>query len=67
MYLYDFGDDWWHDLVVEKILPAMPGVAYPHCTAGREQTPAVDSGGIWAFDEERALGDGVDAASIPPA
>src|SRR5271154_4314628 len=35
VYVYDFGDDWRHDIVVEKILPAEPGVAYPRCIAGR--------------------------------
>ena len=28
VYAYDFGDDWRHDIVVEKITPAGPGVAY---------------------------------------
>jgi len=54
VYTYDFGDDWRHDLVVEKIVPASPGVAYPRCTAGRGEGPAEDSGGTWAFNEERA-------------
>ena len=66
VYVYDFGDDWRHDLVVEKILPAAPGVPYPRCTAGRGQTPPEDSGGIWAFNEERALGDEA-AGSFDPA
>jgi hypothetical protein len=65
VYLYDFGDDWRHDLVVEKIQPAAPGVAYPRCTGGRGQAPAEDSGGIWAFNEERAEGGGPDASFDP--
>ena len=68
VYVYDFGDDWRHDIVVEKILPAEPGVAYPRCTAGRGETPGEDSGGIWAFNEERAQsggpGGGFDPAGI---
>jgi Plasmid pRiA4b ORF-3-like protein len=56
VYVYDFGDDWRHDIVVEKILPAEPGAAYPRCTGGRGETPAEDSGGIWSFNEERAQG-----------
>jgi hypothetical protein len=54
-YVYDFGDDWRHDIVVEKIVPAEPGVAYPRCTGGRgEETPGDDSGGIRAFNAQRA-------------
>jgi hypothetical protein len=54
VYLYDFGDDWRHDIVVEKILPAVPGVAYPRCTGGKGAGPEEDSGGIWVFNDERA-------------
>jgi Plasmid pRiA4b ORF-3-like protein len=66
VYDYDFGDDWRHDIVVEKIEPAAPGVAYPRCTGGRGETPAEDSGGIWAFNEERAEG-GAPSAGFDPA
>jgi Plasmid pRiA4b ORF-3-like protein len=62
VYVYGIGDDWRHDIVVEKIVPAAPGVAYPRCTAGRgTQTPDEDSGGIWAFNAQRAE----DAADDP--
>jgi hypothetical protein len=54
VYLYDFGDDWRHDIVVEKILPAVPGIAYPRCTGGKGAGPGEDSGGIWVFNDERA-------------
>jgi hypothetical protein len=58
VYLYDFGDDWRHDIVVEAIIPAEPGVAYPRCTGGRRDAPPEDSGGIWVFNEQFAdLGD----------
>ena len=56
VYLYDFGDDWRHDIVVEKILPAVPGVAYPRCTGGKGAGPEEDSGGIWVYNDERADG-----------
>jgi hypothetical protein len=58
VYSYDFGDDWRHDIVVEKIIPAEPEVAYPRCTGGRRDAPPEDCGGIWVFNEQFAdLGD----------
>ena len=54
VYSYDFGDDWRHDIVVEKIIPAEPGVAYPRCTGGRRDGPPEDCGGIWVFNEQFA-------------
>lgn len=54
VYVYDFGDDWRHDVVVEKITPALPGVAYPRCTGGRGWAPEEDSGGNWAHNEAAA-------------
>jgi hypothetical protein len=53
-YVYDFGADWRHDLQVEAVSPAAPGVRYPRCTGGRGQPPAESSGGIRAHNEARA-------------
>ena len=52
VYSYDFGDDWRRNIVVEKIIPAEPGVAYPRCTGGRRDGPPEDCGGIWVFNEQ---------------
>jgi hypothetical protein len=49
-YVYDFGADWRHDIVVEAISPAAPGVRYPRCTGGGGVPPEEDSGGIRAHN-----------------
>lgn len=68
VYIYDFGDDWRHDIVTEKILPAEPGVAYPRCTAGRRgDTPGEDSGGIWAHNESTGPSEPFDPGELTSA
>jgi len=49
-YTYDFGDDWTHEIVVEKQLDRRQ-VAYPQCTGGRRAAPPEDCGGIWGYEE----------------
>lgn len=48
-YTYDFGDNWVHTVVVEKITQAEDGVEYPICLAGRRACPPEDFGGLWAY------------------
>ena len=50
-YEYDFGDDWQHAVVVEKILPAEKGKAYPLCVTGKRACPPEDCGGAWGYTE----------------
>ena len=45
-YEYDFGDDWQHNIVLEKILPAEDNVEYPRCIKGRRACPPEDCGGV---------------------
>jgi hypothetical protein len=58
LYLYDFGDSWEHEIVVEDITPADPGVRYPRCLDGRRAAPPEDCGGAWGYAELlQVLGD----------
>ena len=57
-YVYDFGDNWEHDVVLEKILSAEPNVHYPLCLKGKRACPPEDCGGIWGYaDLLEALAD----------
>ena len=49
VYSYDFGDDWAHAIVVEKILPPEAGRAYPVCVAGKRSCPPEDCGGAGGY------------------
>ncbi|MBB2994666.1 plasmid pRiA4b ORF-3 family protein [Paeniglutamicibacter cryotolerans] len=51
-YTYDFGDDWEHRIVLEKILEASAAATLPLCTGGRGLAPTDDSGGIWGWAEK---------------
>ncbi|MEI8204193.1 MAG: plasmid pRiA4b ORF-3 family protein [Bacteroidota bacterium] len=46
LYVYDFGDSWEHQIVVEKFLPTDSKLKYPVCTGGKLSSPPEDCGGI---------------------
>ena len=48
-YTYDFGDDWEHDIKLEKVLPPDPGAVVPACLAGKGACPPEDCGGASGF------------------
>ncbi|WP_127354073.1 plasmid pRiA4b ORF-3 family protein [Actinacidiphila soli] len=49
-YTYDFGDDWRHQITLEKTLPAAAADRRVHCTGGRRAMPyAEDIGGAWGL------------------
>ena len=56
-YTYDFGDDWRHRIVVEKVLAADAGapVTVPACIDGRRACPPEDCGGAWGYEELLAI------------
>jgi hypothetical protein len=50
-YMYDFGDDWEHDVTVESILEAEPSLHYPVCVDGANACPPEDVGGPSGYVE----------------
>lgn len=49
LYVYDFGDNWEHTILVEKILPIDEKKQYPICLAGKRSGPPEDCGGPWGY------------------
>ena len=50
VYVYDFGDDWRHEVVLEKILASEPPPT-PVCLAGERKCPPEDVGGPHGYRE----------------
>lgn len=53
-YTYDYGDQWDHNLKLEKVMPGVCG--RPRVLAGRREAPEEDSGGTWAWNDDPELG-----------
>ena len=51
IYLYDLGDNWRHELVLERILPADDSATTPVCLAGERRCPPEDCGGPHGYQE----------------
>ncbi len=51
IYTYDFGDNWEHAIVLEKLLPLLPDTTSPICIDGSLACPPDDCGGIPGFYE----------------
>ena len=51
-YVYDFGDNWRHVIILEKIFPYDDRFLKPICVGGRRAAPPEDSGGSCGFREK---------------
>ena len=50
-YDYDFGDDWRHNVVLEKVIGHEPSSSIVECLTGRRSCPPEDCGGPWGYSE----------------
>jgi hypothetical protein len=50
-YLYDQGDNWSHDIVLERVLEQEAGVGYPCVVEGARACPPEDCGGPQGYEE----------------
>jgi hypothetical protein len=48
-YEYDFGDDWEHEIKLEKITPQKRDLTVPFCVTGARACPPEECGGIWNY------------------
>jgi len=48
-YLYDLGDSWTHEVVVEKIEPPDPQFRFAECLGGERACPPEDCGGLHGY------------------
>ena len=49
LYVYDFGDDWHHDVIIEEVRDGEAEVDYPAFVAGERRCPPEDLGGVPGF------------------
>ena len=49
LYAYDFGDDWRHDVIVEKVFDGAENIDYPAFVDGGRRAPPEDVGGASGF------------------
>lgn len=48
IYVYDFGDEWMHEIMLEDVLTVI--YPFPVCTAGKGYCPPENCGGAMAFE-----------------
>lgn len=50
-YTYDFGDNWEHEVLIEKILEPEKGQRYPVCVEGKRACPPEDCGSVPGYKD----------------
>ncbi len=50
-YVYDFGDNWRHTVLVERVGPDSETTVVPNCIDGRRACPPEDCGGTWGYQQ----------------
>ncbi|MBT7618695.1 MAG: plasmid pRiA4b ORF-3 family protein [Calditrichaeota bacterium] len=50
IYTYDFGDDWIHEILLQRFVEPRLGIEYPICTAGELGCPPEDCGGMSGYE-----------------
>ncbi len=51
LYVYDFGDDWRHEVTVDEVRDGSSEEASPTCIAGQHACPPEDCGGPYMYPE----------------
>ncbi len=54
-YLYDFGDEWQHEILVEDRLSVEDKAQFPLCVAGERACPPDDSGGVPGYERHLSV------------
>ncbi|MFK5937965.1 MAG: plasmid pRiA4b ORF-3 family protein [Sulfurimonas sp.] len=55
LYIYDFGDHWEHEIVLERSFKPEEGKKYPLCIEAQGNTPPEDVGGVWGFEDFKKI------------
>ena len=51
LYVYDLGDNWQHDVLVEEVLPWTKENPVPRCIGGERACPPEDCGGVGGYED----------------
>ncbi len=54
-YIYDFGDNWRHSVVLKRTVERSRSVVHPKCVAGENACPPEDVGGVRGYERLRLI------------